>query len=37
MQGRHFAHINTSGLSAGFYTVSVKTQNAQSVTKLIVR
>jgi len=36
-QGRHFAHINTSDLAKGFYTVNVKTATASSNTKLIVR
>ncbi|CAN5388275.1 hypothetical protein BH10BAC1_BH10BAC1_06760 [soil metagenome] len=35
--GRHFAHINTSSLSKGFYTVKVVTANGQSTSKLIVR
>ena len=36
-QGFHFAHINTSDLAKGFYTVNVKTATASSNTKLIVR
>lgn len=35
--GRHFAHINTSTLAKGFYTVKVSTDFAQSTSKLIVR
>ena len=37
MQGRHFAHINTSALAQGFYTVNVIAGNTSSNTKLIVR
>jgi Secretion system C-terminal sorting domain len=36
-QGRHFAHINTSSLAKGFYTVSVKTTFGTSTSKLIVK
>lgn len=36
-QGRHFAHINTSSLAKGFYTVKVATAFGQSTSKLIVR
>lgn len=36
-QGRHFAHINTSSLAKGFYTVKVETSFGQSTSKLIVR
>ncbi|MCX6297162.1 MAG: T9SS type A sorting domain-containing protein [Bacteroidetes bacterium] len=36
-QGRHFAHINTSDLAKGFYTVKVATGFGQSTSKLIVR
>ena len=36
-QGRHFAHINTSSLAKGFYTVRVTTNFGQSTSKLIVR
>jgi hypothetical protein len=35
--GRHFAHINTSDLAKGFYTVKVQTAVGQSTSKLIVR
>lgn len=36
-QGRHFAHINTSSMSKGFYTVNVVTSFGQSTSKLIVK
>ena len=36
-QGRHFAHINTSSIAKGFYTVKVETSFGQSTSKLIVR
>lgn len=36
-QGRHFAHINTSSLAKGFYTVKVTTNFGQNTSKLIVR
>jgi len=36
-QGRHFAHINTSSLAKGFYTVRVTTDFGQNTSKLIVR
>lgn len=36
-QGRHFAHINTSDLAKGFYTVNVVTSFGASTSKLIVR
>jgi hypothetical protein len=35
--GRHFSAINTSAMANGFYTVSVQTENAVSVTKMIVK
>ena len=37
MEGRHFAHINTSDLAKGFYTVNVTTGTSSSNSKLIVR
>ncbi|MFL5763656.1 MAG: T9SS type A sorting domain-containing protein [Bacteroidia bacterium] len=35
--GRHFAHINTSDIAKGFYTVKVTTAFGQSTSKLIVK
>ena len=35
--GRHFAHINTSTIAKGFYTVKVQTAYGQNTSKLIVR
>jgi hypothetical protein len=35
--GRHFAHINTSEIAKGFYTVKVSTSFGQSTSKLIVK
>ncbi len=35
--GRHFAHINTSSVAKGFYTVKVETAFGASTSKLIVR
>jgi len=37
VKGRHFAHINTTDLAKGFYTVKVATNFGQSTSKLIVR
>jgi hypothetical protein len=35
--GRHFSAINTAAMANGFYTVSIKTNNGISTTKLIVK
>ena len=35
-QGLHFAHINTSELAKGFYTVNVKTDVSSSTSKLLI-
>lgn len=35
--GRHFANINTSTLSKGFYSVTVKSNNGFSAVKMIVK
>jgi len=35
--GRHFSSINTSDMANGFYTVTVKTNNGTTTTKLIVK